>query len=67
MLTPGQAAGIRAGRGLVTRYDWTPASYLAGLQLRGSIVWIRSLDPGPRSRRQAGKPDAATVPVRPTR
>jgi transposase len=37
---------IRAWRGLVTRYDKTPASYMAGLQLRGSIIWIRSLNPG---------------------
>lgn len=58
---------IRAWRGLATRYDKTPASYMAGLQLRGSITWIRSLSLGPRSRRQAGKPDAATAPVRSTR
>ena len=32
---------------LDTRYDKTPASYLAGLQLRGSITWIRSLNLGP--------------------
>lgn len=36
---------IRAWRGLATRYDKTPDSYMAGLQLRGSIIWIRSLDP----------------------
>jgi transposase len=58
---------IRAWRGLATRYDKTPASYMAGLQLRGSIIWIRSLNPGPRSRRPAGKPDAATAHVRPAR
>jgi transposase len=39
---------IRAWRGLTTRYDKTPASYMAGLQLRGSIIWMRSLSPGPR-------------------
>jgi len=30
-------------RGLATRYDKTPDSYLAGLQLRGGILWLRSL------------------------
>lgn len=30
-------------RGLATRYDKTPQSYLAGLHLRGSILWLRSL------------------------
>jgi transposase len=39
---------IRAWRVLATRYDKTPASYMAALQLRGSIIWIRSLNPGPR-------------------
>lgn len=58
---------LRAWRGLATRYDKTPASYMAGLQLRGSIIWIRSLKPGPRSRRPAGKADAATAHVRPSR
>ena len=56
---------IRAWRGLATRYDKTPASYVAGLQLRGSIIWMRSLNLGPRSRRPAGKPAAATAHVRP--
>jgi transposase len=36
---------IRAWRGLVTRYDKTPESYMARLQLRGSIIWMRSLGP----------------------
>lgn len=36
---------IKAWRGLATRYDKTPGSYLAGLQLRGSIIWLRSLHP----------------------
>jgi transposase len=36
---------IKAWRGLATRYDKTPESYMAGLQLRGSIIWIRSLRP----------------------
>jgi transposase len=30
-------------RGLATRYDKTPESYAAGLHLRGSILWLRSL------------------------
>lgn len=29
-------------RGLATRYDKTPDSYLAGLHLRGCIIWLRS-------------------------
>ena len=41
---------IRAWRGLATRYGKTPASYMAGLQLRGSIIWMRSLNLGPRPR-----------------
>jgi hypothetical protein len=47
------AVGAQAGDGVV--------------DLRGSIIWIRSLYPGPRSRRPAGKPDAATAHVRPAR
>lgn len=58
---------IRAWRDLAMRYGITPASYMAGLQLRGSNIWIRSLNPGPGSRRRAGKPDAATAHVRPAR
>lgn len=34
---------IKEWRGLATRYDKTPESYLAGLHLRGSIIWLRSL------------------------
>lgn len=34
-------------RGLATRYDKTPESYAAGLHLRGSIVWLRSLPTTP--------------------
>lgn len=30
-------------RGIAIRYDKTPESYLAGLQLRAAIIWIRSL------------------------
>jgi transposase len=44
---------IRAWRGLATRYD----------KLRGSIIWMRGLNLGPR--RPAGKPAAATAHVRP--
>ena len=36
---------IKAWRGLATRYDKKPDSYMAGLQLRGSLIWIRSLRP----------------------
>lgn len=36
---------LKAWRGVATRYDKTPDSYLAGLQLRGSVIWIRSLRP----------------------
>jgi transposase len=36
---------IKAWRGLATRYDKKPDSYLAGLQLRGSMIWLRSLRP----------------------
>ncbi|GAA2775660.1 hypothetical protein GCM10010521_62730 [Streptomyces rameus] len=58
---------IRAWRGLATRHDKTPASHTAELRLRGSVIWMRSLTRGPRSRRPAGKPDAATAQVRPAR
>jgi Transposase DDE domain len=34
---------IEEWRGLAFRFDKTPESYLAGLHLRGAIVWIRSL------------------------
>jgi hypothetical protein len=50
-----------------TRYDKKPASYMAGLQLGGSIIWMRSPDPGLRLRRPAGEPGAATVHIKPTR
>ncbi len=36
---------IKEWRGLATRYDKTPASYLAGLHLRGAVIWLRSLRP----------------------
>lgn len=36
---------IKEWRGLAFRVDKTPESYLAGLHLRGAILWIRSLEP----------------------
>jgi transposase len=38
---------IKDWRGLATRYDKTPESYLAGLHLRGAVLWLRSLQPTP--------------------
>ena len=34
---------LKDWRGIATRYDKTPASYLAGLQLRASTIWIKDL------------------------
>ncbi len=34
---------LKAWRGIATRYDKTPQSYLAGLHLRGALIWMRSL------------------------
>jgi transposase len=34
---------IKTWRGLATRYDKTPKSYEAGLSLRGSTMWLKSL------------------------
>jgi transposase len=31
---------LKAWRGIATRYDTTPKSYLAGLRLRASVIWI---------------------------
>lgn len=36
---------MKEWRGLAFRFDKTPTSYLAGLYLRGAILWIRSLRP----------------------
>jgi len=36
---------MRAWRGIATRYDKRPDSYMAGLQLRGIVIWLRSLRP----------------------
>ncbi|GGV68480.1 hypothetical protein GCM10010277_77850 [Streptomyces longisporoflavus] len=34
---------LKAWRGIATRYDKTPQSYLAGLHLRASMIWINDL------------------------
>lgn len=34
---------MKAWRGIATRYDKTPESYLAGLHLRASMIWINDL------------------------
>ncbi|MEU4119095.1 IS5 family transposase, partial [Kitasatospora sp. NPDC028055] len=34
---------VKTWRGLATRYDKSPESYTAGLHLRGSIMWLKSL------------------------
>lgn len=34
---------LKTWRGLATRYDKSPESYEAGLHLRGSIMWLKSL------------------------
>jgi transposase len=36
---------IKDWRGLATRFDKKPESYMAGLQLRGTVIWLRSLGP----------------------
>jgi transposase len=36
---------MKEWRALAFRFDKTPESYLAGLHLRGAILWIRSLQP----------------------
>ncbi len=33
----------KAWRGIATRFDKTPESYLAGLHLRASMIWIKDL------------------------
>ncbi|EIV92656.1 hypothetical protein FraQA3DRAFT_2251 [Frankia sp. QA3] len=37
---------LKAWRGIATRYDKTPGSYLAGLHLRTSMIQIDDLDQG---------------------
>jgi transposase len=34
---------LKAWRGIATRYDKTPESYIAGLHLRGAMIWIKDL------------------------
>ncbi|MFD5429836.1 IS5 family transposase, partial [Streptomyces sp. NPDC127084] len=34
---------LKAWRGIATRFDKTPESYLAGLHLRASMIWIKKL------------------------
>jgi transposase len=34
---------LKAWRGIATRYDKTPESYLAGLHLRAPMIWINDL------------------------
>jgi hypothetical protein len=34
---------LKAWRGIATRFDKTPESYLAGLHLRASMIWIDDL------------------------
>jgi transposase len=34
---------LKAWRGIATRYDKTPDSYLAGLHLRASMIWVKDL------------------------
>ncbi|AKA06614.1 transposase [Streptomyces noursei ZPM] len=34
---------MKAWRGIATRYDKTPVRYLAGLHLRGAMIWIKDL------------------------
>jgi transposase len=34
---------LKAWRGIATRYDKTSESYLAGLHLRASMIWIKDL------------------------
>lgn len=34
---------LKAWRGIATRYDMTPDSYLAGLHLGASMIWIKEL------------------------
>jgi transposase len=34
---------LKTWRGIATRYGKTPDSYLAGLHLRASLIWIKDL------------------------
>lgn len=37
---------LKQWRGVATRYDKSPESYLAGLHFCGALLWLRSLRPG---------------------
>ncbi|MFJ5226466.1 hypothetical protein ACIQD6_26935, partial [Streptomyces sp. NPDC088400] len=34
---------LKDWRGIATRFDKTPESYLAGLELRASMIWLEDL------------------------
>lgn len=34
---------LKSWRGIATRYDKTPASYLAGVHLRAAMIWVNDL------------------------
>ncbi|MBB6439444.1 transposase [Streptomyces candidus] len=34
---------MKAWRGIAIRYDKSPDSYLAGLHLRASMIWLKDL------------------------
>lgn len=36
---------VKDWRGLATRFDKRPDSFMAGLELRGAVIWLRSLHP----------------------
>lgn len=54
---------IKEWRGLAFRFDKTPDSYLAGLHLRGTILWIRSLQPTLRSDVRSDPRTPVTLPI----
>jgi transposase len=43
---------IKAWRGIASRFDKTPESYLAGLHLRASMIWIKDLAKTPLDHHQ---------------
>ncbi|MDQ0408564.1 hypothetical protein J2S50_007113 [Streptomyces sp. DSM 40167] len=45
---------LKAWRGTAARYGKTPDSYLAALHLRGTVIWLHSLQPTPCSRLPTG-------------
>ncbi|MFJ8078503.1 hypothetical protein ACIQ7Q_32390 [Streptomyces sp. NPDC096176] len=38
-----RSSSVKAWRGIATRFDKTPGSYLAGLHLRASMIWLKDL------------------------